>query len=109
MSTITQLIDQLNASNPSSQWKVFGNGVPVEETAPIQVAGDLTAENPADRVAHTVNRGTGRYLVTIQNAAGQQSQLPLKPDPVTDGTGGRLADPGQADRRQRLGPVEGHH
>ena len=56
--------------------------------------------DPADRVAHTVNRGTGRYLVTIQNAEGLQRSLPLKPDPVTDGSGGTLTDPGQANGRQ---------
>ena len=88
MSTITDLLSQLNASDPSQKWQSFGNGVPVEEVAPVTVPADPTSTDPTLSVAHTVNRGTGRYSITIQNAAGQQASLWLRPDPVTDGSGG---------------------
>jgi len=84
MATIQQLVDQL--STGGSQWKIIGNGAPVEETAPVAVPADAANLTPAT----TVNRGTGRYYVTVQDAEGHQRALFLKPDPIA------TAGPGSA-------------
>jgi hypothetical protein len=79
MSTITELVNGLGTG-----WKVSGTGNPVEETAPVVVR-DPTGVDP-DK---TVNRGTGRYYVVVQDPEGHQRALFLKAQPVTTGVGGQ--------------------
>jgi hypothetical protein len=81
MANIQQLVDQLNANSPGANWTLFGNGTPVEETALVNVPADAASGTPAT----TVNRGTGRYVVVIQDGDGHQRKLPLKADPIKGG------------------------
>jgi hypothetical protein len=81
MANVQQLVDQLNANSPGANWTLFGNGTPVEETALVNVPADAASGTPAT----TVNRGTGRYVVVIQDSDGHQRKLPLKADPIKGG------------------------
>jgi len=74
MASVQQLIDQLNASSPDKQWKLFGGDTPQEDTAPVTIPASPDGLTPAQ----TVNRGTGLYYVVVQDANGTQRKLPLK-------------------------------
>jgi hypothetical protein len=80
MATIQQLVDQLGPG-----WTVFGGSTPIEETAPT------TYNDPTQPgVPQTINRGTGRYYVTVKDPDGHQRALFLKPGTVP--TRGGLPD-----------------
>jgi len=75
LSTIQQLVDNLGTG-----WKIVGNGTPVEQTVVAQVP---STDIPG--TTETVNRGTGNYFVTVQDAEGHQRQLLLKAQPIKGG------------------------
>jgi hypothetical protein len=74
MSTIDQLVSSLGPG-----WSVVGNGNPVEETTPVSVAGAPGTGN------QTINRGTGRYLITVKDDQGHERSLPIKAQPIKGG------------------------
>ena len=76
MSSIDQLVSALGTG-----WKVVGNGTPVEETTTTSYT-DPTQPGSAPQ---TINKGTGRYYVIVQDTDGHQRALFLKAQPIKGG------------------------
>jgi len=81
MSTIQQLVDQLNAQDPSHNWKLLDpKAKPFEQTTVAQIP------NPTPGLPGTTeNRGTGNYLVIVQDNEGHTRALPIQADPIKGG------------------------
>ena len=76
MSTVQQLLDQLNSASGQTQWHLVGSGAPIESTSVTTVADPLGIKPP-----QTVNRGDGQYYVVVQDNSGNQRKMPLVADP----------------------------
>jgi hypothetical protein len=75
MSTINDLVTALGPG-----WKLVGNGTPIEDTAVTTVTDPLGVNPPK-----TVNRGSGKYYVTVQDPDGHERALFLSPGPIKGG------------------------
>jgi len=77
MSTVQQLLDQLNATSGQTQWRLVGNGTPVEHTSVTTVPDPMGIKPPT-----TVNRGDGSYYVIVQDNGNPPNQraMMLTPD-----------------------------
>ena len=76
MSTVQQLLDQLNSASGQTQWHLVGSGAPIESTSVTTVPDPLGIKPP-----QTVNRGDGQYYVVVQDNSGNQRKMPLVADP----------------------------
>jgi len=81
MSSIQQLVDQLNAQDPTHAWKLLDpKAKPFEQTT-VKTEPSATPGLPGA----TTNVGTGNYLVIVQDNEGHTRALPIKADPIKGG------------------------
>jgi len=73
MATIQSLVDNLGTG-----WKIV-QPTPVEDTAVV------TVSDPTTLQTSTVNRGTGKYYIVVQDPEGHQRALFLKAQPIKGG------------------------
>src|SRR5215831_13501218 len=78
MSTVQDLLAQLNAQSGNVQWRLVGDGTPVEQVTQTTVPDPNGIKPP-----QTVNRGSGKYYVVVQDNQNPPNQraLTLVADP----------------------------